>query len=206
MLNKTVPIFTFVLGVLITVAIAFSWKSCKSEKTEVINKDYYLLNNQISKLNKMVVLEQDFSSFQTHKSAAFSIAGYDVMPKEMVLYTTAKAQVSYDLSKMKIKVDSANKKLIIEELPRAEIKVFPEVKIHFMNDYALNRFDKKNLNSIMESAKANMVKNVDKKDLEKKGRKQLFENLNDIFVLAKALDYTIEDDTGILQKIQTESL
>ena len=150
----------------------------------------------------MVVLEQNFSSFQTHKSAAFSVAGYDVMPKEMVLYTTAKAQVSYDLKQMKIDVDTVNKKLIISELPRADIKIYPDVKIHFMDDYALNRFDQKSINGIMESAKQNMVKSVDQKALEKQGHEQLIQNLNDIFVLAKALHYKVEDKTGQLKGIE----
>lgn len=149
----------------------------------------------------MVVLEQNFSSFQTHKSAAFKFGGYDILPKEMVLYTTAKAQVTYDLKQMKIDVDTINKKLVITELPRAEIKIYPDVKIHFMDDYAMNRFDQKSINGIMESAKQNMVKSVDKKKLEQEGHEQLVKNINDIFVLAKALNYKIEDKTGELKGI-----
>lgn len=152
-------------------------------------------------MNKMVVLEQNFSSFQTHKDAAFTIGKYDILPKEMVLYSTAKAQVSYDLSQMKTKVDSVHKKLIIESLPPADIKIFPETKIYFMNDYALNRFDQASLQSIMSSAKENMVKSIDKKKMEEEGRKQLMQNLNDLFVLAKALHYKIEDKTNQLQGI-----
>ena len=146
-------------------------------------------------MNKMIVLEQDFSSFQTHKSSAFKMGGYDILPKEMVLYSTAKAQVSYDLKQMKLEVDSVNKKLIIKELPNAEIKIMPDVKIHFMDDYAINRFNQADLNGIMESAKQNMVKSVDQRKLREEGRKQLLNNLNEIFVLAKALNYTIEDKT-----------
>ncbi|KAF5278170.1 hypothetical protein FQR65_LT15796 [Abscondita terminalis] len=87
------------------------------------------------------------------------------------------------------------------ELPRAEIKIYPDVKIHFMDDYAMNRFDQKSINGIMESAKQNMVKSVDQKKLEQEGHQQLVHNLNDIFVLAKALNYKIEDKTGELKGI-----
>lgn len=144
----------------------------------------------------MVVLEQDFSSFQTHKSSAASIAGFDILPREMVLYTTAKAQVSYDLKKMKIDVDTVNKKVIIDELPQPEIKIFPDVKIHFMDDYAVNRFKQSDINGIMESAKKNMAKSVNQEQLKQESKKQLKENLNEIFVLAKALHYSIEDKTN----------
>lgn len=196
-MNKYTGLLSFIFGIILTVFAFLSWRSChKKDDAAMINQDYYLITNQIQKMNKMVVLEQDFSSFQTHKSAAARVAGFDILPKEMVLYTTAKAQVSYDLKKMKIDVDTVNKKVIIEELPQPEIKIFPDVKIHFMDDYAINRFTQNDINGIMESAKKNMAKSVNQNQLTQESKKQLKENLNDIFVLAKALHYTIEDKTN----------
>jgi hypothetical protein len=196
-MNKYTGLLSFIFGIILTVFAFLSWRSChKKDDAAMINQDYYLITNQIQKMNKMVVLEQDFSSFQTHKSAAARVAGFDILPKEMVLYTTAKAQVSYDLKKMKIDVDTINKKVIIEELPEPEIKIFPDVKIHFMDDYAINRFTQSDINGIMESAKKNMAKSVNQNQLTQESKKQLKENLNEIFVLAKALHYTIEDKTN----------
>ena len=48
----------------------------------------------------------------------------------------------------------------------------------------------------MESAKKNMAKSVNQNNLKKQSQKQLKDNLNDIFVLAKALHYSIEDKTN----------
>lgn len=195
-MTKYTGILSFIFGIILTVFLFLSWRSCnKKEDAALINQDYYLITNQIQKMNKMVVLEQDFSSFQTHKSSAANIAGFDILPREMVLYTTAKAQVSYDLKQMKIDVDTVNKKLILQEIPQPEIKIFPDVKIHFMDDYAINRFTQKDINGVMESAKKNMAKSVNQNNLKEQSKKQLKDNLNDIFVLAKALHYSIEDKT-----------
>jgi hypothetical protein len=196
-MNKYTGLLSFIFGIILTVFVFLSWRSCnKKEDAALVNQDYYLITNQIQKMNKMVVLEQDFSSFQTHKSSAANIAGFDILPREMVLYTTAKAQVSYDLKRMKINVDTVNKKVIINELPQPEIKIFPDVKIHFMDDYAINRFTQKDINGVMESAKKNMAKSVNQNSLKEQSKKQLKENLNEIFVLAKALHYSIEDRTN----------
>ena len=187
-------IFIFLFGAFFSFLLAYFYINFnKKEETEAINKDYYILNNQINKVNKMIVLEQNFSSFQTHKSSAFRLGNIDVFPKEMVLYSTAKAQVSYDLKKMKIEVDSIQKKLIVKELPSPEVKIFPEVKIHFMDDYAVNRFSKTDLNNILESAKRNMRKNINQEKLKSDAKKQLLSNLDELFVLARFLDYKIED-------------
>ena len=194
-------IFIFLFGAFFSFLLAYFYINFNKEESQAINKDYYILNNQIDKLNKMIVLEQNFSSFQTHKSSAFRLGSIDVFPKEMVLYSTAKAQVSYDLKKMKIEVDSIQKKLIIKELPSPEVKIFPEVKIHFMDDYAVNRFSKTDLNNILESAKRNMRKNINQEKLKSDAKKQLLSNLDEIFVLARFLDYKIEDETQQLNEI-----
>lgn len=195
-------IFIFLFGAFFSFLLAYFYINFnKKEETEAINKDYYILNNQINKVNKMIVLEQNFSSFQTHKSSAFRLGNIDVFPKEMVLYSTAKAQVSYDLKKMKIEVDSIQKKLIVKELPSPEVKIFPEVKIHFMDDYAVNRFSKTDLNNILESAKRNMRKNINQEKLKSDAKKQLLSNLDELFVLARFLDYKIEDETQQLNEI-----
>ena len=195
-------IFIFLFGAFFSFLLAYFYINFnKKEETEAINKDYYILNKQINKVNKMIVLEQNFSSFQTHKSSAFRLGNIDVFPKEMVLYSTAKAQVSYDLKKMKIEVDSIQKKLIVKELPSPEVKIFPEVKIHFMDDYAVNRFSKTDLNNILELAKRNMRKNINQEKLKFDAKKQLLSNLDEIFVLARFLDYKIEDETQQLNEI-----
>ncbi len=173
----------------------FSFRSCfkVSEKTE--KSDYYILTNQISKMNKMVVLEQDFSAMQKTKF------GYEFLGKEMtsnsvITYTKTNAQVSYDLNKMKIEVDSINKKLIIRKLPNADIRITPSVEIQSLDDSFINRISEKDIKNVQQKAKQTAVKSVDQNKLRSEGHQQLMENLNSIFVLAKALNYKIEDQTG----------
>lgn len=184
-------IIPFVAGILLMLILFFSFKM--SEKTE--KSDYYILTNQISKMNKMVVLEQDFSAMQKTKF------GYEFLGKEMtsnsiITYTKTNAQVSYDLNKMKIEVDSINKKLIIKELPNADIRITPSVEIQSLDDSFINRISEQDIKNVQQKAKQAAIKSVDQNKLRSEGHQQLMENLNNIFVLAKALNYKIEDQTG----------
>ncbi|REC53320.1 DUF4230 domain-containing protein [Chryseobacterium piscium] len=190
-------IIPFVAGILLMLILFFSFRSCfkMSEKTE--KSDYYILTNQISKMNKMVVLEQDFSAMQKTKF------GYEFLGKEMtsnsiITYTKTNAQVSYDLNKMKIEVDSINKKLIITELPSADIRITPSVEIQSLDDSFINRISEQDIKNVQQKAKQAAIKSVDQNKLRSEGHQQLMENLNNIFVLAKALNYKIEDQTGKL--------
>lgn len=194
-MNYIKQIIGFSLGVIITLLTIYFFKNFGKDEA---NTDYYILTNQISKMNKMVVLEQDFSSMQKTKITS-KLLGLDVLPssqKELVIFTKAKAQVSYDLHKMKLEVDSANKKLIIKELPNADIKIFTDAEISSLDDSFFDRFSQDDFKRITANAKKNAEKTVDQTKLRSEGRKQLLQNLNDIFVLAKALKYEIVDDTN----------
>lgn len=142
-------------------------------------------------------MEQDFSTLQK-TSVKYEILGQKVSNNNIMAYTTTKAQVSYDLNKMKMDVDSVNKKLIIRELPEAEIKIIPSVEIQSIDDSFFNRVTDEDIKNVTKKAKDNAINKVDQNHLRSEGRKQLIENLNSIFVLAKALNYTIEDETGKL--------
>lgn len=194
-MNYIKQIIGFSLGVIITLLTIYFFKNFGKDEA---NTDYYILTNQISKMNKMVVLEQDFSSMQKTKITS-KLLGLDVLPssqKELVIFTKAKAQVSYDLHKMKLEVDSANKKLIIKKLPNADIKIFTDAEISSLDDSFFDRFSEEDFKRITNNARKNAEKTVDQTKLRNEGRKQLLQNLNDIFVLAKALKYEVVDDTN----------
>ena len=173
------------------------WNTITKKADDKVQNDFYIITNQIRKMNKMVVMEQDFSSMQKTKITSELLGGMlPNMEKEVITFTKTNAQVSYDLNKMKLEVDSTNKKLIIKELPNADIRITPSVEIQSMDDSFLDRFNQKDLQKVTKSAKDNAYKTVNQQRLRDEGRKQLLENLNNIFVLAKALNYKIEDQTG----------
>ena len=128
----------------------------------------------------------------------YEVFGKEVTSNSIITYTKTTAQVSYDLNKMKLEVDSINKKLIIKELPDADIRITPSVEIQSMDDSFINRISEKDIKNVTQKAKETAVKSVNQNQLRTEGRQQLMENLNNIFVLAKALNYTIEDKTGQL--------
>ncbi|WP_160137722.1 DUF4230 domain-containing protein [Chryseobacterium sp. c4a] len=188
-------ILSFAAGAGVMVLLFFGLKSCLNLGKKTEKSDYYILTNQISKMNKMVVIEQNSSSMQKTKMG-YEFMGKEVSSNSIITFTKTNAQVSYDLNKMKIEVDSINKKLVITELPDAEIKIIPSVEIQSMDDSFFNRISEKDIKNVTAKAKETAVKSINQNQLRSEGRKQLMENLDNIFVLAKALNYTIEDKTG----------
>ena len=196
-MNYIKQIIGFTLGVILTLLLVYFFRNI-GKNDDQVSTDYYVLTNQISKMNKMVVIEQDFSNLQKTKitNLLFGIKGLPSSEKEIVIFTKAKAQVTYDLKKMRIEVDSADKKLIIKEIPNADIKIFTDAEITSLDDSFFDRFSEEDFKRITNNARKNAEKTVDQTKLRNEGRKQLLQNLNDIFVLAKALKYEVVDDTN----------
>lgn len=193
---KIVP---FLLGAAAVLFIVLLWNALTKKPEDKVQNDFYIITNQIRKMNKMVVMEQDFSSMQKTTITSQLLGG--MLPnveKELITFTKTNAQVSYDLNKMKLEVDSINKKLIIIELPTADIRITPSVEIQSMDDSFLDRVKQQDLQKVTQSAKDNAIKTVNQQRLRNEGRKQLAENLDQLFVLARALNYEIEDRTGQL--------
>ena len=145
----------------------------------------------------MVVVEQDFSAMRKNK-VSYQILGKTLSENSVVTFTKTNVQVAYDLSKMKMEVDSIHKKLIIKNLPEPDIRINPNVEIQSMDDSFFNRIDEEQIKKVTQEAKQQAINSVNKKQLENDSKKQLIENLNQIFVLAKALNYTIVDETKSL--------
>ncbi len=186
----------FLLSVLVSFAVYFfTIKGGQNEKS-----DYYLITNQIQKMNKMVVVEQDFSSMERTKITRELFGG--TIPgteKSIITFTKTNVQVSYDLNKMNIEVDSTRKQLIIRELPQPQVRILPSVEIQAMDDSFLSRFSEEEIKKITQSAKDKAYKSVNQERLISNSKKQLIENLEQIFVLAQVLGYSIEDDTKTLK-------
>lgn len=190
-------ILPFIIGAAAMLLMVLIYNSLSKKTEDKVQNDYYIITNQIRKMNKMVVMEQDFSSMQKTKVTSQLLGG--MLPnieKELITFTKTNAQVSYDLNKMKLEVDSVNRKVIIRELPAADIRIIPSVEIQSMDDSFLDRFNEKDLQKVTKSAKDNAYKTVNQQRLRAEGRKQLLENLDQLFVLARALNYEIEDQTG----------
>ncbi len=186
-----------IIGIVLMLLLFWAVKKCSSPDEPSVRNDYYILKNQITRMNKMVVVEQDFSTLQKTK-LAYEIFGKQVSENEILTLTQTNAQVTYDLNKMVLEVDSVNRKLIIKELPSPEIRIMPSVEIQSMDDSFLNRIKEDQIKKVTASAKADAQKRVNRAQLQQQGREQLMQNLNTIFVLAKALDYTIEDNTKMI--------
>ncbi len=180
------------LGLLLAGIVYFLVSKGKNSG-ETKTSETYLITNQIKNLNKMVVVEQDFS-FMEKTKYSYKVLGNEVSNSSLLTITNTKTQLSYDLSQMKYELDTVNKKLTFTQLPSPQFQIIPSVEIAGVDDSFINRIKEEDIKSVTESAKKNAIAKVEnnKPQLLQRGSAQLEHNLNGIFVLARNLGYQIE--------------
>ena len=78
-------IIAFIVGVVFMALLFFAFKKIGGISGKEEKNDYYIIANQISKMNKMVVLEQDFSAMRKNK-VSYSILGKTISENSVVTF------------------------------------------------------------------------------------------------------------------------
>uniref|UniRef100_UPI0039A42E84 DUF4230 domain-containing protein n=1 Tax=Ornithobacterium rhinotracheale TaxID=28251 RepID=UPI0039A42E84 len=156
----------------------------------------------IQRLNKMVVAEQTYANFYSHKSQESYLGKLISFKKSLLLKVEIKAQASYDLSQMQVKIDSAKQVIYIQKIPPLQIQTYPDVEFFEMSQSKMNEFSKEDLNGIKRRAIAEVEKQIDRTSLQKEAHEQLLQNLEEIYLLAKIYHWKIVDETEFAEEMK----
>lgn len=187
----------FFIAGLVVMYVVFQWTN-HQKKVEASHTIAY----GIQRLNKMVVAEQNYAHFFSHKSKDSYLNNMVSFDKNLLLKVDIKAQASYDLRQMQVEVDSVNHIIKIKKIPEVHIETFPDVEFFDMNQSMLNQFSKDDLNGIKKRAIKEVSKTIETTDLKTQAHEQLLENLEEIYLLAKIYGWKIEDKTPYAESLE----
>ena len=190
-------------GIIIGVLLTLFYQ--EQQKNKDISRQSHTLLKQVALLNKMVTAEAYYNEVYSYKDSdkyLFDLLQFD---KNVVLLVDAKAQISYDLSQLGITLDSVHKIIKIFKIPKAEVEIFPNIHYYDLNQSTLNQFTKDDLNKINADAIEKIKQHIDLSKLRLKAKKQLFENLQNLYILSKVYGWKIEDN-NLMQNLKSDLL
>jgi len=185
-------IFTLLTGIIIGILLTLWF--LERQKNEDIHQQSQVLLENVKHLNKMVVAEAYYNEVYSYKDSdkyLFDLLQFD---KNAILMVTAKAQISYDLNQMKIRLDSVHKIINIMDIPKEQVEIFPNIQYYDIQQSSLNQFDKDDLNRINADAIEKIKSHIDLTQLRLKAKKQLLENLQNLYALSKIYGWKVEDN------------
>lgn len=196
-------LFIFLAGIVIGYVLLNSFVKSDAKKESQV------LSYEIKKLSKLIVVEEEWNGI--HKEELQPQFGTSFKYDNIINFThteieynvKVKSQVTYDMKKLQIELDSANKTIHIKYIPEPEINIYPELSVRNLEQGLLNKFTKDELNQVSENAKQSIIKKINTDNLKKTAHETLLENLKDIYHLAKIYNWKIQDDTRYAKELQT---
>ena len=183
-------LLVFIIGVLITL-LYFKKETKKQEKEQI-----QVMLHEIKNVSKLIVAETEVSEIYNYQTAKnYFYFPYD-FEKKAIIIANAKVRVAYDLSKMKIALDSVNKRIILKNIPKEEIIITPNLKYYDLEQSVFNSFTKDELNKINQKAIDKLKETIDVSELKQKAKQKLIQELQKLYNITSVLHWEVVDETN----------
>lgn len=174
------------------IILGFMYWDQKNDEKESLEENTALIQEQIRNVGKLVVTEGTFSQVFTYKNSKSFY--FDVLSarKKALIVVNAEVSVSYDLSKLKIEIDKEGKKLIIQDIPKEEININPNIKYYDVTQDYLNQFEAEDYNKIKSRVEKGLKEKVENSTLKSNAKNRLVSELQKIYILTSSMGWTLE--------------
>jgi hypothetical protein len=179
----------FLLGFL----IAKFWYDRQEPKYQT--EEVKVMVNEIKNLSKLVVSQGNYSEMYSFSDTRKYFFDYLQFQKKAIVSVNAKVEVGYDLSKLDIQIDSLNKEIVINKIPKEEVIISPDVKYFDLKQSQFNTFSKEELNTVNAKAIERIKETIELTDQKKEAKTRLFEELSKIYQLSKIYNWKVVDNT-----------
>jgi hypothetical protein len=184
----------YILVFLVGFFIAKFWY--QKEDTHQTNEEIEVVVNSIKNMSKLVVSSGNFSEVYNFSDSKKYFYDYVSIDKQAIVTVNAKVEVGYNLSKLDIQIDSIEKKIYINKIPKEEVTISPDVKYFDLKQSQFNSFSKEELNKINQKSIEKIKQTAEISTLKKEARSRLFEEISKIYQLSAIYNWQVVDNTN----------
>ena len=184
----------FLLGMVTAVVVllvAYLFKERKEEETR-LEADSALIQTQIANVSKLVVTEGHFTEVLTYTDTQKYFMDWFSFDKKILTVVNADVTISYDLHQITYEIDEEQKKVIIQSLPEAEIKIYPTMKYYDVTQSQMNPFKAEDVQKIEKQVKAMLQKKIATSTLKSNAENRLLTELSHLIFATRAVGWTLE--------------
>lgn len=179
---------------LVGVLIAQLW--FKKKENNFQKEETQVILHGIENMSKLIVSEGTFSEVYNYQNLKKYFYDTFEFKKSAIVTVNAKVQVSFDLSKLDVEVDSIRRKIIIKDIPEEEVTIIPDVKYFDLQQSTFNTFTKEELNQINKKSIEKIKETVEVTKLQANAKERLIEELSKIYQLSAILGWEVVDETN----------
>ncbi|OIQ21230.1 DUF4230 domain-containing protein [Lacinutrix sp. MedPE-SW] len=191
-------------GVIITLIILFSFKYCSEKKKDKITLQEHsaLIQESLKNVGKLVVTEGHFSQVFNYNNSKDLFGSLISVEKKALVVVNADVTVAYDLSKIEYKINEETKTLTILNIPKEEIKIYPDFEYYDVQADFLNPFEANDYNAIKKTVNQQLMKKIEASDLKSNAQNRLISELAKFYILTNSLGWTLQYNQNTIQAVE----
>lgn len=189
-------IYLILIGVIFYFAYQFF---TRSSETSTIEFNSALIEKQLKNVSKLVVTEGHYSQVMTYKDQKNYFMNIVSFEKKALMVVNAEVTVSYDLSKIKYDINEKTKTITIKNIPKAELKISPDLHFYSIDESYFNPFGTADYNKINGKVKAEIAKKMEKSKLKTNAENRLISELSKILILTNTMGWTLQYNGEVIQ-------
>lgn len=180
-----------IIGVLVSLGVVTYFKSIK--KKQLVNSQSVLLLEKIKTVCKFITVEGDFAEIYHYEDVKERFLKMISSRKKALLVINAKAHIGYDLSKIKLKADNANKKIFLEHFPQPEIlSIETDLNYYDKSEGYFNKFDATDLTGLHQEAKQHIQEKIPESGLIQIAQKEALETISIMETIVETIGWKLD--------------
>ncbi len=126
----------------------------KKKRKELTEHQSVVILDRIRSVCKLVSVEGDFAEIYRYENIKDGFMSILSSKKKALVVINAKAQIGYDLKKLKMTADTNRKKIVLSEFPEPEIlSIEPDIQFYDVKNGLFNSFSPEDLTELNQNAK-----------------------------------------------------
>ncbi len=133
----------------------------RKKRKEMVEHQSTVILDKIKSVCKLVSVEGDFAEIYRYESTKESFFNMLSSKKKALIVINAKAQIGYDLQKLKLSANTDKKRIVLSDFPEPEIlSIEPELQFYDIKSGLFNTFSPNDLTELNQRAKEHIKEKI----------------------------------------------
>lgn len=148
----------------------------KKKKRELTEHQSTVILDKIKSVCKLVSVEGDFAEIYRYENIKDGFMSILSSKKKALVVINAKAQIGYDLKKLRLEADNNSKRIILKDFPEPEIlSIEPDIQFYDIKNGLFNSFSPDDLTQLNQNAKEHIRDKIPESGLIDTAKKEALE-------------------------------
>ena len=179
----------------------------RKKRRELVEHQSTIILDRIKSVCKLVSVEGDFAEIYRYENIKDGFLSLLSSKKKALVVINAKAQVGYDLKKLKLAADTSRKRIVLKEFPEPEIlSIEPDIQFYDIKNGLFNSFNSDDLTQLNQQARTHIREKIPESGLIDTAKKEALQAILLIEKMVETIGWKLDYSTIELSKNEIEYL